>query len=288
MKGIYRVLFFIAAGGLIILGCISNAEKTTAKGFGATHHVSVGSGQAEMESDSAAYVPEADGGSVPVLCYHQIRDWTPKDSKTAKVYIVPVASFKAEMKILHDKGYHSISPDQLIAHLQHGAPLPSKPIMITLDDADESQYSVGLPELDKAGFKATFYVMTVVLNRPKYFSKAQVKELNDKGHTIGCHTWDHHMVTKYTEADWVKQVVKPRAELEKIIGKPVMYFAYPFGLWNPAAVSHIKQYGFTAAFSLAGKADHEAPMYTLKRQIVDGNWSAEQMMKYIEHIEKGK
>lgn len=129
----YRILFFIAAGGIIISGIITSPERTVAKGFASTHHTAVGSGQAEMESDSAAYVPEADGGSVPVLCYHQIRDWTPKDSKTAKVYIVPVANFKAEMKILHDKGYHSISPDQLIAHLQHGAPLPSKPIMITLD-----------------------------------------------------------------------------------------------------------------------------------------------------------
>ncbi len=245
-------------------------------------------GNSDSPVDSVAFDAVATDASVPVLCYHQIRDWTPKDSKSAKVYIVPVANFKAEMKLLHDQGYHSVSPDQLIAHLQKGAPLPTKPIMITFDDGDGSQYTDALPELDKAGFKATFYIMTVVLGRPKYFTRAQVKELNDKGHTIGCHTWDHHKVTKYTEADWQKQVVKPRADLEKIIGQPVKYFAYPFGLWNPAAASHIKQYGFTAAFRLAGKPDHETPMYTIKRQIVDGNWSAEQMMKYIAHSEKAK
>src|ERR1700750_214498 len=27
---------------------------------------------------------------VPILCYHQIRDWRPTDSKRAKDYIVPV------------------------------------------------------------------------------------------------------------------------------------------------------------------------------------------------------
>ncbi len=36
---------------------------------------------------------------VPVLCYHQIRDWTGKDSKTAKDIIVPIALFKAQLKI---------------------------------------------------------------------------------------------------------------------------------------------------------------------------------------------
>ena len=50
---------------------------------------------------------------VPILCYHQIRDWRPKDSKTAKDYIIPVASFKAHIKILADSGYHTILPDQL-------------------------------------------------------------------------------------------------------------------------------------------------------------------------------
>jgi peptidoglycan/xylan/chitin deacetylase (PgdA/CDA1 family) len=36
--------------------------------------------------------------------------------------------------------------------------------------------------------------------------------------------------------DWVKQVDKPSQELERITGKPVDYFAYPFGLWNKQAV----------------------------------------------------
>src|SRR5215213_6607936 len=45
---------------------------------------------------------------VPVLCYHQIRDWTASDSKNARDYIRPVEAFKADMKLLADSGYHSI------------------------------------------------------------------------------------------------------------------------------------------------------------------------------------
>ena len=52
---------------------------------------------------------------VPILCYHQIRDWTGRDSKGAKDYIIPVAAFRAHIKMLADSGYHTISPDQIYA-----------------------------------------------------------------------------------------------------------------------------------------------------------------------------
>jgi hypothetical protein len=52
---------------------------------------------------------------VPILCYHQIRDWKPTDSKTAQAYICPPAAFAEQMKMLADSGYHTILPDQLYA-----------------------------------------------------------------------------------------------------------------------------------------------------------------------------
>jgi hypothetical protein len=57
---------------------------------------------------------------VPVLCYHQIRDWKPTDSKVSKDYIMPPADLKAELKMLADSGYHTILPDQLYAYLTKG------------------------------------------------------------------------------------------------------------------------------------------------------------------------
>src|SRR5215217_7286984 len=98
---------------------------------------------------------------VPILCYHQIRDWRAKDSKNAKDYIVPVAAFKEKIKSLADSGYHTILPDQLYAYLTTGAKLPSKPIMLTFDDTDLDQFTIAAPELKKYGFKAVYFIMTV-------------------------------------------------------------------------------------------------------------------------------
>jgi len=43
---------------------------------------------------------------IPVLCWHQIRDWCPTDSKTSFDYVLSVAAFKMHIKMLADSGYH--------------------------------------------------------------------------------------------------------------------------------------------------------------------------------------
>jgi len=211
---------------------------------------------------------------VPILCYHQIRDWKPTDSKVSKDYIMPPADLKAELKMLADSGYHTILPDQLYAYLTKGDALPSKPVMLTFDDTDEDQYTVAWPEMKKYGFKGVFFIMTVSLNRlPHYMTKEQVKELSDAGNVIGSHTWDHHNVRKYQGNDWVIQIDKPTKQLEAITGKQIRYFAFPFGLWNHEALPELRKRGFIAAFQLADKRDPTDPLMTIRRIIVGGGWS---------------
>lgn len=211
---------------------------------------------------------------VPILCYHQVRDWKPTDSKMAKDYIMPPASLREQLKMLADSGYHTILPDQLYAYLTTGAALPSKPIMLTFDDTDEDQFTVAYPEMKKYGFKGVFFIMTVSLGRlPHYMSKEQVKELYNAGNVIGSHTWDHHNVKKYQGKDWEIQIDKPTKQLEAITGTPIRYFAFPFGLWNREALPELRKRGFIASFQLADKMDPTDPLQTIRRIIVGGGWS---------------
>ena len=216
---------------------------------------------------------------VPILCYHQIRDWKETDSKTAKPYIVPVAQFKAQMKALADSGYTAILPDELYAYLAAGVPIPEKAVMLTFDDGDADQVTNGLPELDKYGFKGVFFIMTVSMGRSIYMTKEQIKSLSDAGHTIGSHTWDHKNVKKFETADWVTQIEKPSKQLEEITGKPIQYFAYPFGLWKPEVIEPLKERGMIAAFQLAISRDEQQPLHTIRRIIVPGTWNGEQLIK---------
>jgi peptidoglycan/xylan/chitin deacetylase (PgdA/CDA1 family) len=117
------------------------------------------------------------------------------------------------------------------------------------------------------------------MDRPGYMNKSQIKALSDEGNVIACHTWDHHNVKKYEGKDWQTQIEKPLKQIEAITGKPVKYFAYPFGLWNEQAIPELKKYGFKAAFQLVDKRSENEPLYTIRRMIVPGEWSAATMRK---------
>ena len=216
---------------------------------------------------------------MPILCYHHIRNFKAGESENMKSYSVTPAAFAAQMKALSDSGYSTILPDQLYEYLVHDGVLPAKPVMLTFDDTDEEQYSIGKTEMNKYGFKGVYFIMTIAINRPRYMSKDQIKNLSDSGHVIAGHTWDHHMVTKYQGEDWDIQLVKPRKQLEAITGKSITYFAYPFGLWNQAAIPEIKNRDYKLAFILSTKRDSTEPLYTVRRMIVPGQWSTNGMLK---------
>lgn len=236
---------------------------------------------------SPAATPTLDAGAigarshVPIVCYHHIRDWVASDTRSDRPYIVPVKRFTAELNYLQKNAWHTISPDQLQAYLTKGTPLPDKPIMLTFDDGDANQWTYAVRELQKHHFTATFFIMTVTLDKPNYLSTDQVKALDRMGMTVGAHTWDHHPVTKYLGNDWQKQIAAPTKQLEEITGHPIKIFAYPYGLWNPEAIPHLKEAGFVAAYQLADKIDPDEPLYTIRRVIANGFWNISQFEEAI-------
>lgn len=237
------------------------------------------------KNDSVMKIPLADVATilskkeVPVLCYHHIRNFSSSQSESMKSYSVTPAAFSEQMKALYDSGYQTILPGDLYEYLVHGSTIPLKPVMLTFDDTDLEQFTIGANEMNKYNFKGVYFIMTISINRKRYMSENQLKELSDSGHLIEGHTWDHHMVTKYIGADWDTQLVKPRLRIEKITGKPVKYFAYPFGLWNKEAIPELKNRGYQLAFILSTKRDSTEPLFTIRRMIVPGTWSTPGMLK---------
>jgi peptidoglycan/xylan/chitin deacetylase (PgdA/CDA1 family) len=269
--------FLVFAGLFLLVGCQSETGKTKGVVLSVAPIVKKIAPKKTM-ADAATILSKKE---VPILCYHNIKELKAGDGEMTKTYTVSPANFAQQMKALSDAGYHSILPNQLYDYLVYDAPLPSNPVMITFDDTREEQLSIGAAEMKKYGFKGVFFVMTVSIGRPGYLSKEQIKSLSDSGNVVAAHTWDHHMVTKYAGDDWNTQLVKPKTKLEEIIGKPVTYFAYPFGLWNKAAIPEIKKSGYQMAYILATKRDSVDPLYTIRRIIVAGQWSTPSTMKAI-------
>ena len=225
---------------------------------------------------------------VPVLCYHHIYDVP----KATREYDVTANDFRAQMKILHDSGYHTILPDQYYNYLAFGTPLPEKPVMLTFDDTDEEQFSIAKPAMDKYGFKGVYFIMTISIGRPRYMTKEQIRQLADEGHAIESHTWRHDRVDRYlttphidkgtgkmVENDWDLQLGVQRKKLEDISGKPIHYFAYPFGIWSKEGIPELKKRDIRMAFQLSTKRDSLEPLHTVRRIIVPPTWSPEGLLR---------
>lgn len=218
---------------------------------------------------------------VPVLCYHRISDGKKGD------YTVSPATFSAHMKILADSGYHSISPAQLYDYLVYNKSLPPKPVMITFDDSRAEHRAIAARVLEKYGFKGVYFIMTITYNKTNYMSKEDIAKLAKAGHTIGLHSWDHTMVTRYKEtADWQKQVVEPKKKLEEIIGRNVEYWAYPNGVYDHNSAGKLSKY-FKLSFILATKRDPALPLQTVCRMIVP-EWTPQGLLKAMHRTFKNK
>ena len=282
-----QLLPMIAAAVIFAAGCESKSQTGTGSSAN-TDSVTQASDtsnlqQAPGEPIDMNKIKVADPKSilarkqVPILCYHQVRNWKPTDGKVGKDYIVEIQNFKDQIKMLADSGYHTILPDQLYAYLNNGTPLPSKPIMLTFDDTDMDQFTVAAPTLKKYGYKAVYFIMTVSIGRKgkfvDYMTSEQIKALSDAGNIIGSHTYDHKNFKKYEGKDWEEQLDKPTKRLEDITGKKITEFAYPFGLWNAQGIPELKKRGFKMAFSLADKRDQNDPLFTIRRIIASGYWS---------------
>jgi Predicted xylanase/chitin deacetylase len=209
---------------------------------------------------------------VPVLCYHRITEGRKGD------YTVSPATFAAHIKILADSGYHAISPAQLYDYLVYNKSLPAKPVMITFDDSREEHSAIAAPTLEKYGFRGVFFIMTITYDKKNYMTKEQIAQLAKSGHTVGLHTWDHTMVTKFkTEEDWQKEIAQPKEKLEKITGKPVEYIAYPNGVYNHESAEKMSKY-MKLSFSLSTKRDTLLPLQSIRRIIVP-DMSATSLLK---------
>lgn len=219
---------------------------------------------------------------VPVLCYHSIRKWRPRDSRMARECVMPPRSFKKHIKVLADSGYHTILPDQLYDYLVNGTSLPDKPIIISFDDTNIDQYTKGAVELKKYGFKAVYFITAEVIGMGRHMRAHQIKELADSGNVIANHTWDHPNLLKINDSDWDIQLEKSNKKIEDITGRPVTCLAYPFGLFNEKCIDELRRRQFKMAFQLGAARYKKDPLMAIRRIVDDGHWTSKQLINSIE------
>src|SRR5437016_3123773 len=105
MKSFFPILFC----ALITLQCSNDSKAKNKPAANNSDNSTTATDTARKKINSAETILKKQ--QVPVLCYHHIEDWQPKEKSSLKLLLVPVEHFKEQIKSLSDSGYHTITPD---------------------------------------------------------------------------------------------------------------------------------------------------------------------------------
>lgn len=235
----------------MLTGCGSGAATSSTPAPAAKH--SPARSTASYVSNAPALIPPPGAPlrsvRVPVLTYHRVAPLSAVGQLDLKV---DPANFAAELAALQQAGYHTIHQWQLFDALYKGASLPSRPIIISVDDGYVDDVRTILPDLQRWHMVATFFVITGRMTEPGFLSADQIRQLDRAGMDVGDHTAHHVDLRLLSASELSTETAGSRRVLEGVLGHPVYYFAYPFGTFNSAVVAAVHTAGFTLAYTTAG------------------------------------
>ena len=213
--------------------------------------------------------------SVPILMYHYIRP-APSiylDRLGYRLTVTP-DDFRGQMDWLSVNGYHPVDFNDLRAYFGGLTSLPSKPLVITLDDGYGDLYTTAYPILKSFRFKAVAYIVTSFVGQSRYVTSEQIVEMDQNGIQIASHTIDHANIGGASLGSATYQLTTSKAWLQHLIGHSVVDFAYPSGKFSSSAVYALQATGYdTAVTELPGTVHSRADRYTWTRIRVGGGES---------------
>lgn len=102
-------------------------------------------------------------------------------------------------------------------------------VAITFDDGPNPEYTVELLEgLQKRGVKATFFVLGAEVEKYPDI----VKKIDDGGHLIGVHSYEHVNFRQIGDEAAIEQIEKTQEAIHNVTGKYAGYIRPPYGCWK--------------------------------------------------------
>lgn len=177
---------------VLVLGLISVGtwRWTTREQVGPQYQTTAPVLPAGLTDDMARSVATAPPTAAPiVLTYHDV---TAKASKS--IYRVTSTNFAAQMKVLHDAGYQTLTAAQFADYAKGGAP-PPRSVLLTFDDGTAGDWTYVDHILKKYSFHAIAFMVTGRIGKhaPYYLSWPQMRSMQASGRwDFESHTHDLH------------------------------------------------------------------------------------------------
>jgi len=210
---------------------------------------------------------------VPILMYHRIDELRPSLPAITRRLTVSPADFQAQMRWLAAHGFRTITQLQLFDALERGAALPPKPVLVTFDDGYRDVFGKALPILRRLHMHATAYVITGRISHgdSSFLTWGMLRGLERNGVEVGSHTVSHLELPGLSDDDALAQLVDSRRDLERHLGHPVQWFAYPAGAVDARTAALVARAGYVLAVTTSPglTQDARSPLELHRDEVLD-------------------
>jgi peptidoglycan/xylan/chitin deacetylase (PgdA/CDA1 family) len=146
--------------------------------------------------------------------------------------------------------------------------------------------------LKKYDLAATFYIAprNCELNPTERLTSDQISAIaND--FEIGAHTMTHPLLSDASDIRAREEIIRSKAYLEQIVGRPVKCFCYPRGNYRASHVAMVKSAGYSYArtirrFSILAEPSLESPTTVHASAHWSGVWQLLRMVRFNPFIFK--
>jgi peptidoglycan/xylan/chitin deacetylase (PgdA/CDA1 family) len=210
---------------------------------------------------------------VPILMYHYV-DTAAVPGAAGDVLTVRTKAFEQQMDFLVNRGYHTVTMEQIRAAVAGEASLPPNPVALTFDDGGLDNYSVAYPILRSRGLVATFFVITAFVGNSGAMTWSQLLEMKAAGMGVESHTERHADLSALSAEALREELGRSREAIQDAMGYSPVALSYPFGRYDQRVIDAAAAAGYLMALTThEGAKLRPAEIYSLPRVHVRGTGS---------------
>lgn len=237
--------------------------------------------------------PALNANRVTALMYHRIgnarNDWEHK-------YCIGPGRFATHMLALQRCGMQPCSIEDFVAWLEGTCALSEGSFVLTFDDGYLGVYEHAFPLLSQMGWPAAVFLVSGLTGKKDKWvgrenpsgmtypllGRAEIDTMARGGISFHSHSRSHPDLRHLSGRSLWDELAGARQDLEDLLGRPVPYFAYPYGRYDENVVEAVKASGYTAAFSVQpGFNRRDVDPYRIRRLDVYGTDSATALLRKI-------
>ncbi len=188
--------------------------------------------------------------SIPILLYHDIIP------VIKYPYGASAANFQAQMDLLVEGGYTTVSLDEIADWIEGKIELPDKSICITFDGPYDGQYTHAYHILKERGLSAVVYCTTDWIGTANHADWHQLREMDSSGvQHIENHTINHPSLSSQTRQGVIDQIQLCNQSIQRHCnGKIARHHAYPGGSYSSTVMSILAELGVRTATTVESRA----------------------------------